>query len=153
MTERPRARRRAHAAILSRIVVAGASASGMFGLVAVMGAAARPEGPLLIVDATVTTAPAPVTPAMPGETIAVPPPSLPAASEPPPSASSQPAGAPPASAAPPPSEPPAAAPPRVMTEAPSVPAPAPVVTEAPPAPVPASTAAPTTQPSGRTQRS
>jgi hypothetical protein len=40
-----------------------------------------------------------------------------------------------------------------MTEAPAVPAPAPEVTEAPPAPVPAPTAAPTTQASGRTQRS
>jgi hypothetical protein len=145
MTERQRARRRAHAAILSRIVVAGASASGMFGLVAVMGAAARPEGPLLIVGATVTTAPAPLIAATPGETIVLPPPSLPAASEPPPSPSREPAAAPPASAAP--------ASPPVMTEAPAVPAPAPEVTEAPPAPVPAPTAAPTTQASGRTQRS
>jgi hypothetical protein len=45
MTERRRSR---HAALLSRIVVAGASASGMFGLVAAMSAAARPPGPSLV---------------------------------------------------------------------------------------------------------
>jgi hypothetical protein len=148
MTERarPTRRARAHAALLSRIVVAGASASGMFAMVAVMGAAARPDGPELVPLAVVETTAAPPVPlpADPATTIVVPP--LPEA-------------APPA-AAPPPVD--TSAPPPAATAAPPVPSetqpPAPAVTAAPPPPVPAETvppdtAPPTTAAHGRTKKS
>jgi hypothetical protein len=127
MTERRRSR---HAAMLSRIVVAGASATGMFGLVAAMGAAARPQGPTLVplvvgevpagTSATIDAAPAPAV-TVPAPAVAPPTPSESAPSTPGPSA-----------------------------PAPS--APAPVVTGAPPAPATAPEPAPTSAPRHRTGR-
>jgi hypothetical protein len=126
MTE-PRARR-GHAALLSRIVVAGASASGMFALVAAMGATARPDGPTL-------------TPTVVGE--------VPAAPSPAPQAQ---AAIPAATAAPTPAPAPAPAP--VVTDVappPATPAPAPAPAQAAPAPAQAAPAAALV--AGRTHRS